>query len=274
MSNIKPDTEPFGPFTIQEVRESFREFDLDDNEFVGSGEIRRIFEHLDIDATDEEIDEMIKMMDASGDGQIDLDEWEKMIFKHSGPPVGGKKKKPIPKKKLNVHERAVRMTTLNSMLKDMNFATKDLGAIQKQFKLQEKDGQCNVDYDSFKTCIFEEEGPLVVNLFKLLDTESEDKIDGREFLISVVNLIATSVDQKIHFAFNIFDADASGAIDKDELGQILKATHLASTIEEIKKQRDAIMRQGDTSGDGELDFEEFDLIAKKFPNLIFPNFLK
>jgi len=274
MSNIKPDPEPFGPFTLEEVRESFREFDLDDNDFVGSGEIRRIFEHLDIDATDEEIDEMIKMMDASGDGQIDLDEWEKMIFKHSGPPIGAKKKKPLPKKKLNVHERAVRMTTLNSMLNDLNFTEKDLSKIQKQFKEQEKDGECNVDYENFKACIFEEEGPLVSNLFKLLDAELKGKIDGREFLISVVNLIATAVDQKIRFAFNIFDADSSGSIDKDELGQILKATHLASSVDEIKKQRDAIMRQGDTSGDGELDFEEFDLIAKKFPNLIFPSFIK
>ena len=40
-TNIKPDEEPFGPFTVAEVENCFKAFDLDDNGFVGAGELRK-----------------------------------------------------------------------------------------------------------------------------------------------------------------------------------------------------------------------------------------
>ena len=40
-TNIKPDDEPFGPFTVAEVESCFKAFDLDDNGFVGAGELRK-----------------------------------------------------------------------------------------------------------------------------------------------------------------------------------------------------------------------------------------
>ena len=40
-ANIKPDDEPFGPFTVAEVENCFKAFDLDNNNFVGAGELRK-----------------------------------------------------------------------------------------------------------------------------------------------------------------------------------------------------------------------------------------
>ena len=40
-TNIKPDEEPFGPFTVAEVENCFKAFDLDSNGFVGAGELRK-----------------------------------------------------------------------------------------------------------------------------------------------------------------------------------------------------------------------------------------
>ena len=36
----------FGPFTVEEVKECFHAFDLDDNDFVGAGELRRVLSFL------------------------------------------------------------------------------------------------------------------------------------------------------------------------------------------------------------------------------------
>ena len=41
-ANIKPDDDPFGPFTVAEVERCFRAFDLDNNNFVGAGELRKL----------------------------------------------------------------------------------------------------------------------------------------------------------------------------------------------------------------------------------------
>ena len=42
MTEIAPEKVEFGPFTVEEVRECFQAFDLDDNDFVGAGELRRV----------------------------------------------------------------------------------------------------------------------------------------------------------------------------------------------------------------------------------------
>ena len=54
--------------------------------------------------------------------------------------------------------------------------------------------------------------------------------------------------------------------------KILKANHMASTDKEVMRKADTIMAQADKDGDGVVDFDEFVLISKKFPNILFPAF--
>eukprot|EP00438_Fugacium_kawagutii_P005558 Skav226636 [mRNA] locus=scaffold618:308810:315708:- [translate_table: standard] len=53
--------------------------------------------------------------------------------------------------------------------------------------------------------------------------------------------------------FKRFDADSSGAINREELGAVLKALDDTWTDESI----DLLLSQADASGDGELQFKEF-----------------
>ena len=41
-ANVNPDVEPFGPFTVAEVENCFKAFDLDNNGFVGAGELAKL----------------------------------------------------------------------------------------------------------------------------------------------------------------------------------------------------------------------------------------
>jgi serine/threonine-protein phosphatase 2B regulatory subunit len=45
----------------------------------------------------------------------------------------------------------------------------------------------------------------------------------------------------------------------------------ASEAAVIKKAK-TIMKQADKDGDNEINFEEFQVISKKFPNILFPDF--
>jgi Ca2+-binding EF-hand superfamily protein len=54
-------------------------------------------------------------------------------------------------------------------------------------------------------------------------------------------------------AFNMFDADRSGFIDRDEVRALMKKLAQTLTEDEIS----AIMEEVDTDGDGEISFEEF-----------------
>ena len=65
-----PTRDPNGSFTDEEILEAFRAFDLDKNNFIGAAEIRHVLINIGENVTDEEVDEMIRMVDKDGDGQV------------------------------------------------------------------------------------------------------------------------------------------------------------------------------------------------------------
>ena len=58
--------------------------------------------------------------------------------------------------------------------------------------------------------------------------------------------------------------------EEEELIEILKANHMVGNAAQVLKKAQTIMAQGDTDGSGEIDLEEFVVVAKKFPNILFP----
>ena len=64
-----------------ELLEAFKVFDRDGNGFITSHELRHIMNNLGEGLTPEEIEEMVKEADQDNDGQIDYDEFVKMMSK-------------------------------------------------------------------------------------------------------------------------------------------------------------------------------------------------
>ena len=56
------------PFSDIQIQEAFSTFDMNGNQYVGAAEIRFVMDALGEDVTDQEIDEMIRMVDLDGDG--------------------------------------------------------------------------------------------------------------------------------------------------------------------------------------------------------------
>ncbi|CAE7543003.1 unnamed protein product, partial [Symbiodinium necroappetens] len=70
------------PFSDEEIKEAFATFDLDNNRFVGAAESECpvvLISHILKLIGEEEIDEMIRMCDTDGDGQVTFDEFYKMM---------------------------------------------------------------------------------------------------------------------------------------------------------------------------------------------------
>ncbi len=66
------------PFTDDQIKEAFFTFDMNGNGYIGVAEIRFVLDALGEDVTDEEIDEMVRMLDVDGDGQVNFKEFYKM----------------------------------------------------------------------------------------------------------------------------------------------------------------------------------------------------
>ncbi len=66
----------------EEIREAFKVFDKDGNGFISANELRHVMTNLGEKLTDEEVDEMIREADLDGDGQINYEEFVKMVCPH------------------------------------------------------------------------------------------------------------------------------------------------------------------------------------------------
>ena len=66
--------------TDEELLEAFKVFDRDGNGFITSHELRNVMNSLGENLTPEEIEEMIKEADLDNDGQIDYNEFVKMMM--------------------------------------------------------------------------------------------------------------------------------------------------------------------------------------------------
>ncbi|KAI9295191.1 calmodulin [Neoconidiobolus thromboides FSU 785] len=64
----------------EEIKEAFKVFDKDGNGFISAAELRHVMTNLGEKLTDKEAEEMIREADVDGDGQINYEEFVRMLM--------------------------------------------------------------------------------------------------------------------------------------------------------------------------------------------------
>ncbi|KAG0249048.1 hypothetical protein BG011_009629 [Mortierella polycephala] len=64
----------------EEIKEAFKVFDKDGNGYISAAELRHVLTNLGERLSDQEVDEMITEADVDGDGQINYDEFVRMMM--------------------------------------------------------------------------------------------------------------------------------------------------------------------------------------------------
>ncbi len=443
----------FGPFSMSDVKQAFAAFDLDKNAFVGAAELRSVYSALGEEVTDDEIDEMIRMVDTDGDGQVSEAEFAKMIFRYApqvpdkpkhlppttmgavaaptggaatatgtanaggastatgagaltattsapatggaggAPAIGGsggeerksgRKKnkhktglasgtptprgkgaadKPSPEKDkantTNTDDKqpaaaasgggggSAATTPANATAATSSFAFSAAKVAEKKGDLLSVMTSLSINPEQIKRLMaqFQQIGKVddstnnttadgktpaagasavgadtrrakyrlnfnqfckllaldpasdsgdssasasstgagatggsakagatayANRLFGLFDHDGSRQIDAKEFLIGISAYADSTKDDKLKFAFSLYDEDNSGKISMNELIKILRAVHMASSDKQVQKKADTIMAHGDKDKDGVLSFDEFVQCARSFPSLLFP----
>lgn len=274
--------DPNGKFSDEEILEAFSAFDLDNNNFVGAAEIRHVLINIGEQVTDEEVDEMIRMVDKDGDGQVSFDEFYGMVTGGKAPPAGlaaqkvgaaagGRIAAPPPPTGANVIQaRNQKRGALETFARENSLKPESVKKAYKRFQAADKDKSGLIDYTEFCEITQSDPSPQAEAVFQMYDYDKTGQIDAREFLIAVSNFTGAGKDDKLKFAFMIFDEEGNGVITKAELLKILKANHMASTDAEVARKADTIMAQADKDNDGVVSFDEFVVVSKRFPNILFP----
>jgi len=132
-----------------------------------------------------------------------------------------------------------------------------------------QDGTGLVNLSDFCRMLRVERSPFVERLFAMFDTDRDGLVDLKEFIIGLSNVSGDVREDKVRFAFELFDMDGSGYIEEPELRRIVRATNLASEKQLDRKVR-WLLSQCDGDGDGKISLAEFEGLATRFPNAVFP----
>uniref|UniRef100_A0A8C2RFG3 Troponin C, skeletal muscle n=1 Tax=Capra hircus TaxID=9925 RepID=A0A8C2RFG3_CAPHI len=90
-----------------------------------------------------------------------------------------------------------------------------------------------------------------------VDEDGSGTIDFEEFLVMMVRQMKEDAkgksEEELAECFRIFDRNADGYIDAEELAEIFRASGEHVTDEELE----SLMKDGDKNNDGRIDFDEF-----------------
>lgn len=285
-------------FTENEIIEAFRSFDLDKNNYVGAAEIRHVLLNIGERPTDEEVDEMIRMVDKNGDGQVGFEEFYRMVTGGREPPAGlraNARQSVIGTTAINIgvsrpeggggnnfsspppqtgpeviKARNAKRKALDEFARDNYLKPESIKRAHRRFQVLDKKKSGVMDYTEFCEVLQVEPSVQCEEVFKMYDYNRSGLIDAKELMIALANFTGAGKDDKMKFAFMLHDEGSTGSITHRELVKILRANHMAKTEAEVARKAETIIAQCDKRNDGIITFDEFVVVSKKFPNILFP----
>jgi len=148
---------------------------------------------------------------------------------------------------------------MEDMQKRSNFNATELERLKKRFMKLDSDGSGSIDREEFLSIPQIANNPLASRMIAIFDEDGGGTVDFQEF---VGGLSAFSSrggrEEKLRFAFKVYDMDRDGFISNGELFLVLKMM-VGSNLKDQQLQQivDKTIMEADKDGDGKLSFEEF-----------------
>lgn len=139
------------------------------------------------------------------------------------------------------------------------FETDEIKRLSRSFKRLDLNQNGSLSVEEFLAIPELQQNPLVRRVIDILDTDRNGEVDFQEFIEGVSQFsVQGEKENKLLFAFKIYDIDQDGFISNGELFQVLK-TMVGNNLTEKQLQEivDKTILYADKDGDGKISYEEF-----------------
>lgn len=146
----------------------------------------------------------------------------------------------------------------------MPFDQNEIKKLSKGFKKLDLDKSGTLSAEELLSLPELRHNPLVRRVIDIFDTDGNGEVDFREFILGISQFsVRGSEEQKLRFAFSIYDLDKDGYISNGELFQVLKMM-VGDSLQnwELQQLVDKTIIILDKDGDGRLSFEEFSTLVR------------
>ncbi|CCF56014.1 hypothetical protein KAFR_0A05790 [Kazachstania africana CBS 2517] len=148
---------------------------------------------------------------------------------------------------------------VDNLLEDTNFDRDEIERLRKRFMKLDRDSSGSIDKNEFMSIPGVSSNPLAARIMEVFDSDNSGDVDFQEFITGLSIFSGRgSKDEKLNFAFKIYDIDKDGYISNGELFIVLKIM-VGNNLDDDQLQQivDRTIMENDSDGDGKLNFEEF-----------------
>ena len=223
--------------TESDVAAAFNSWDTNKDGQISFQELKSAVAKAGQKMSDEQINALFVIGDIDQNGEIDFDEFMRMM-----------------------------LPTTSDVVSKFRSIRKTVKDVQTAFKQIDRNGDGSIDRNELVSALTSAGNNFtrqeVDAIFDAADIDGNGEIDYEEF-IALMCPSASDVIEKfrskyknlndVKSAFKRFDANGDGALSKDELSRAMKSSGDSYTDIEV----DAIFTLGDSDGDGEITLEEF-----------------
>ena len=265
-------------FTDDEIRSAFQAFDIDKNMYIGSGEIKHILALIGEHASQDEIDEMIRLCDTDGSGMVSYDGFH-ALFTGSGTPdkhisdvIDPEQRLPRPTQSPNAMDAFGHLMEEFCQAHDItpNFVRN----LYKRVQETNKSNPGRLGYEDFLHVLRCDDSVSMRRLFDTFDIHLLNEIDVRNFLVCLImHSRSIRFEEKLKIAFSMMTSNNSpdNTIDRSSLKELLTTFftgyEMLSTEFAIDERVDKVF---ESSRDGSLRFDDFMDVVETNPELVLP----
>ncbi|KAF7508504.1 Calcineurin subunit B [Endocarpon pusillum] len=148
---------------------------------------------------------------------------------------------------------------IDNIVSGSNFDRDEVDRLRKRFMKLDKDNNGTIERDEFLSLPQVSSNPLATRMIAIFDEDGGGDVDFQEFVTGLSAFSSKgNKEEKLHFAFKVYDIDRDGYISNGELFIVLKMM-VGSNLKDMQLQQivDKTMMEADLDGDGKISFEEF-----------------